>query len=150
MSTPTTTAQDIFDKAIMLMDAQSETGLTDWSDTEEYQYRAIQILNILRGECYQYSDTYTAETGGTRPICTVITALTDVIDIDDLIAQTVMPYGLAAHLSLEDSPTAAAFFQQRYEELLRRMGGSIPAAWDTIEDVYSSSEDYTYGQFGRW
>ena len=146
----TTTAQDIFDKAIMLMGEQSDTGLTDWADTAEYKLRVLGILNVLRGECYKYSDTYAPTTHGKRPVCTVITALTDIVGIDDVIAQTVMPYGLAAHLMLDEDTTAAGFFQQRYEELLARLGGSIPADWGGITDVYGVGEDYTYGQFGRW
>ena len=146
----TTTAQDIFDKAIMLMGEQSDTGLTDWADTAEYKLRTIGLLNVLRGECFKYSDTSVPVTTGVRPVCTVITARTDIVDIDDVIAQTVMPYGLAAHLMLDEDTTAAGFFQQRYEELLARLGGSIPADWGGITDVYGVGEDFTYGQFGRW
>lgn len=146
----TTTAQYIFDQAIMLMGEQSDTGLTDWADTSEYKLRVLGILNVLRGECFKASDTSAPVTAGTRPVCTVITALTDIVDIDDVIAQTVMPYGLAAHLMLDEDTTQAGFFQQRYEELLAKLGGSIPADWDTITDVYGVGEDFTYGQAGRW
>ena len=146
----TTTAQDIFDKAIMLMGEQSDTGITDWADTAEYKLRALYILNVLRGECFKYSDTAAPMTAGMRPVCTVITHLTDVVDIDDVIAQTVMPYGLAAHLMLDEDTTAAGFFQSRYEELLAKFDGSIPADWGGITDVYGVGEDFTYSQFGRW
>ena len=43
------------------------------------------------------------------------------INLDDYIAQTVMPYGLAAHLLIDENPTVASFFQQRYEELLDKL-----------------------------
>ena len=42
----------------------------------------------------------------------------------------------------------AAFFQQRYEELLKRLGAKIPASWESIKDVYGAVIEY--GQWGRW
>ena len=54
----TTTGKDIFDKAITLMGEMDDNGNTDYADTQEYKNRALNILNTLRGEVYQYSDTY--------------------------------------------------------------------------------------------
>jgi hypothetical protein len=142
-----TTAQKVFDIAMGLMDEVSSSGATDTSDTAEYKNRVLFILNALRGELYQYSDTYIVVTDGARPVCTVISALTDTLDLDDFLAQTIMPYGLAAHLLLDENPASASFFQQRYDELLARYGKAIPAVSEDITDVYGGIE---YGQFGSW
>lgn len=142
-----TTAQDVFNKAITLMDEQSDTGLTDWSDTQDYKNKTLYILNILRGELYPLSDTFTVSEPGKRPVSKKLVAMTDEIDLDDVIAQTIMPYGLAAHLLIDENPSAAAFYQQRYEELMRKLGAQIPAKWDTIEDVYGIVPN---ADFGRW
>ena len=40
-------AQEVFNRAIKLMDEQSENGSAMWSDTVEYQNRAIEILHTL-------------------------------------------------------------------------------------------------------
>ena len=146
-----TTGQDIFDKAITLMGEMSDSGETDWADTVEYKNRALNILNTLRGEVYQYSDTYNDQKKkypGRRPVCPALESLDDEIGIDDVLAQTVLPYGLAAHLLLDENDSMAAFFQQRYEELLRKLGSNIPGEWESITDVYGAGIEY--GQFGRW
>lgn len=149
-----TTGQDIFDKAITLMGELSDSGETDWADTVEYKNRALNILNTLRGEVYQYSDTYATQRKkypGRRPVCDPLDSLEDEIGIDDVLAQTVLPYGLAAHLLLDENDNMAAFFQQRYEELLRKLGANVPGEWESIEDVYGYARGgIEFGQFGRW
>ena len=53
-----TTAQDVFDAAMGLIDEVNEsTGSTDTADTKEYKQRTLLILNMLIGELYMYSDT---------------------------------------------------------------------------------------------
>lgn len=145
-----TTGKDIFDKAITLMGEMDDNGKTDYADTKEYKNRALNILNTLRGEVYQYSDTYNDPEAerGRRPVCPVLESLDDKIGIDDVLAQTVLPYGLAAHLLLDENDAMAAFFQQRYEELLKKLGAKIPASWESITDVYGAVIEY--GQWGRW
>ncbi len=130
-----TTAKDVFDIAIGLMSADTN-GNTETSDTLEYKNRALYILNALRGELYPYSDTYTLTDNGTRPVVAPITDFGAVINLDDFLAQTVMPYGLAAHLLLDENPTAASFFQQRYDELIRKHGNS-PREATQVDDVYN-------------
>ena len=131
---------DVFMKAMALMDEM------DSSDYSEYTARAVHILNGLIQECYPYSDTYVRpKKTGERSVADVITA-TDItnatsdLDLDDYITQTILPYGLAAHLFIDDNPTSASFFQQRYEELLRRLKEEgMLAESEDITDVYSST-----------
>lgn len=146
-----TTGQNIFDAAITLMGEMDEQGNTDWADTVEYKNRALNILNTLRGEVYQYSDTYKTQKKnfpGRRPVCPIMESLDDEIGIDDVLAQTVLPYGLAAHLLLDENDNMAAFFNQRYEELLRKLGSNIPGEWESITNVYGAGIEY--GEFGDW
>lgn len=149
-----TTGQDIFDKAITLMGELSDSGETDWADTKEYKDRALNILNTLRGEVYQYSDTYNTskkQYDNKRPVCQVLSSLDDYIDIDDTLAQTVLPYGLAAHLLLDENDNMASFFQQRYDELLKRLGMNIPSEWEIIKNSYGMGDVLIeYGRFGSW
>lgn len=145
-----TTGQTIFDYAITLMGEMDDSGKTDWADTVEYKNRALNILNVLRNELYQYSDTYKTQKKnfpGKRPVCPLMESLDDEIGIDDVMAQTVLPYGLAAHLLLDENDNMAAFFQQRYEELLRKLGANIPGEWEAIANSYGGIE---YGEFGSW
>lgn len=143
-----TTAQDVFDIAMGLMDEVNEsTGATDTSDTKEYKQRTLLILTALRGELYPYSDTLEDAGPGKRPVCHPIRDFETAIDLDDVLAQTVMPYGLAAQLLLDENPSAAAFLQQRYEELIAALSRSMSAVSEDITNVYGGIE---YGQFSRW
>ena len=145
-----TTAQEVFESAMSLIDSLSDTGQANTTDNEEYKHRALAILNILRGELYPYSDTYDPDEEG-RPIAGKIRAMDKPIDLDDYICQTLMPYGLAAHLMLQEDPSAAAYFQQRYEELLSKLNRGLPSVSEDIEDVYGPCGGLSpYLEFGEW
>ena len=132
-----TNANDIFDAAIHLMDEQNETnGETRTQDTAEYRYRTLSILNTLRGELYPYSDTYVVNEDGTRAICPKIESFEQALDLDDFIAQSVLPYGLAAHLLLGENDTMASFFNQRYAELKIEAKERRTAVWEDIPCMY--------------
>lgn len=144
-----TTAQNVFDYTMGLIDEVNEsTGQTDTADTREYKQRTLFILNVLRGELYPYSDTY-LQTGepGKRPIAKIIENFTDAIGLDDYICQSVLPYGLAAHLLLDENPSSASFFQQKYDELKASLARGLPGVSVDIEDVYGG---FRYNEFGRW
>lgn len=142
-----TTAQEVFETAMHLMDEVNEsTGKADASDTKEYKNRTIPILNILRVECFPASDTYQAEPGK-RPVCPRIEGFESPIGLDDGICQGVLPYGLAAHLLLDENPGVAGYFSQRYEELLAAAGRGLPGGSEDITDLYGG---IAFGQFARW
>lgn len=149
MPAPSTTAQRVFDITMGLIDEVNEnSGETDTADTREYKVRTLLILNALRGELYPYSDTYNVETAGERPIVSVIQDFDTPIDLDDYICQSVMPYGLAAHLLLDENPASASFFQQRYEELRNNLSKGFPQDGEAITDVYGVG--FEYNEFSRW
>ena len=128
-----TDANWVFDRAIHLMDEQNEmNGETRTVDTEEYRYRTLSILNVLRHELYPLSDTFETGIDGKRAIVPLLTEFEQPIDLDDAIAQGVMPYGLAAHLLLGENDSMASFFNQRYEELKYSIGAKKPAVWEDI------------------
>ena len=147
-----TTATDIFALAIAMMDEMNDQGQADHSDTQEYKNRTLPILNILRGELYPYSDTYAVGDESGRPISAWITDFDTVIDLDDYICQSVMPYGLAAHLLMDENPTSANFFQQRYDELkMGLMRGYPSSGSEDIVDVYGAKGGINpYNEFSAW
>lgn len=130
-----------------LIDSVNETtGATDTTDNREYRQRTLFILNTLRGELYPYSDTWEESADGKRPVAPVLTEMEQETGLDDFLSQSVLPYGLAAHLLLSEDAAAASFFQQRYEELRDRRS-NVPARSAQITDLYGGIE---YGEFGRW
>ena len=133
-----TDGQWIFEHAIGLMDSGDEaTGVMDAMSTRAYKHRALGILNILGQECQGYSLE-----GEWAPLADFETAL----PLEDGLCQGVLPYGLAAHLLLEEDPAAANFFQQRYEELLERWRRR-QVAMETLETPYGGVE---MDEDGRW
>lgn len=139
----------IFDAAMGLMDEVNETsGATDTADTREYKNRTLLILNILRGELYPYSDTFEYGKDSLRPIAKPINDFESDIGLDDYICQTVMPYGLAAHLLIDENPASAGFFQQRYEELKAFLSRGLMSGSEDIDDIYGGIEPYN--EFGMW
>lgn len=147
-----TTAQNVFETAMNLMDEVNEsTGAADTSDTKEYKNRTLAILNLLRGELYPYSDTYVVGESGKRPIAEEIKDFVTPIGLDDYICQSVMPYGLAAHLLMQEDPTSASFFQQRYDELKAQLARGMPVECADIEDIYGVIGGLNpYNEFGMW
>jgi hypothetical protein len=142
-----TTAQDIFSAAMGLIDSvDTSSGETDTAANAAYKSRTLLILNVLRGETFPYSDAYASAGDGKRPVCAAITDFASDVGLDDTIAQTVLPFGLAAQLLLEENPSAASFFQQRYEELLARLGSGVPQSFEAIESIYGGIE---YSENGR-
>ena len=131
-----TTVRNVFDLAVKLMNENDDrTGETVTVDTKEYEVRTLGLINTLRNELYPYSDTYILRTDGKRTVCPVLESFDQIIDLDDVVAQTILPYGLAAHLLLDDNPTMASFFNDRYQELIYRIGTSRPAMWEDIVTV---------------
>lgn len=110
-------------------------AIMDELDTNEYNARAIYFINMLCDKLYPYSDTYEIGESG-RPVCPQITGLNDVLGLDDVLAQSVLPYGLASQLMLSDDPSQAANFETVFQERLAEARRQLPAEIMLIEDVY--------------
>lgn len=146
-----TTAQDVFEKAMSIMDELSDEGQADTADTAEYKNRTLFILNVLAGELYPYSDTFEYGDDGVRPIVAVIEDFDDNIGLDDYCCRSILPYGLVAHLWLDENPTGASYCQQRYDELKATLSRGLPQVSEDITDVYGLNGGlWPYNEFGMW
>lgn len=145
-----TTAQWVFEAAMTLIDELNDSGAADHADTQEYKNRALTVMNILRNELYPYSDTYKLSGENTRPTLYLIESYDDYIELDDYICQSILPYGVAAHLMLDENPTIASFFQSRYEELKAGLTRGLPQMSQDIVDVYSGNGGGYYDDNGNW
>jgi hypothetical protein len=141
-----TTVQQIFDMAIHLMDEQSETsGITVTSDTNEYKYRTISILNTVMPALYPYSDTCD-RSGLGRPVCPVLIAGHDpaspdfnqAIPLDDTLSLGLLPYALAAHLLSGENEELSAWFLRMYNQSFGDLRSKIPGSFEAIPLPYGS------------
>ncbi len=132
---------EVFDATMGLMDELSSKGEAQTSDTKEYVYRTPAIMNILTAEFH-------SEAGSTGDFLAVEDFEDYLAGIPDGYALSVLPYGLAANLLVDENPTAASFFEQRYEEMMKRYIRRMPAEFESITDVYGVGNEY--GEFSRW
>lgn len=152
-----TLANDIYNKALVLMDAQSD------NDTSEYQLKSVPILNTLCNDLYPFSDTLVEPDSPNRhPVCPEIESLSDEMALDDKICRQIMPWGLAGLLLMDENPSTAQFLWSRYEELFeqlkRGVGERINGSSDII-DVYGGGDgedgkggksNFYYNRFTVW
>lgn len=131
---------DVFDAAMGIMDELGQTGEARTSDTQEYEYRTPAIINMLVGELHMLM--------GNHDNWLPVTSLDDMIPTADTnYALSALPYGLAANLLIDENPTAASFYQQRYEELRAFFLARQQADVGDITDLYGG---IPYGEFSRW
>ena len=131
---------DVFDAAMGIMDELGQTGQAQTSDTQEYEYRTPAIINMLVGELHMLL--------GNRDNWLPVTSLDDMIPTADTnYALSALPYVLAANLLIDENPTAASFYQQRYEELRAYYLARQQADVGDITDLYGG---IPYGEFSRW
>lgn len=116
------TAQQVLDMAWVLIDQVDEVGEIEQDVAQET--KALSVLTILQAELLPNNQ-----------LPEVLTSLEDALSVDDRIAIRVLPYGLAAHLLLNEDPNVASFLNNRYDELKRK----IPATSVKITDVYNVS-----------
>lgn len=150
------TVQEIFDKAIHLIDAQDEsTGSTNTADTQEYAVRCCALLSTLLNEVYPYSDTYQPRADGKRPVHVAVERMTDAVDMDDLICLSVLPAGLAALFVFDEDTAKYNAFWGDYMTRLSQARNTLPASggFEDIENPYAfggSGAGIEHGEFGRW
>ena len=128
-----TTGKQALDAALAIMDELNNT---------EYNARAVYFINMICDQLYPYSDNYSVATND-RPICPRITTLSDSLGIDDVLAQSVLPYGLASQLMLSDDPSQASNFEALYQERLSEARQNLPAQIMEIVDVYGFDDGTT-------
>ena len=132
-----TTVNDVFFITMSLIDELSErTGAVDPAETRDYKQRTPGIITLLCGELYRYSDTRGQSKPGKRPICPPVTDFEDELALDDFLCRSVLPYGLAARLIIDENPATAAFYEREYTEMLLKYGLRVPAKIVPIPNVY--------------
>lgn len=131
---------DVFNASMALMDELDSSGQAQTRDTKEYEHRTPGIVNMMIAELNLL--------GGNRDNWVPTESLEDFVAVDNTYALGVMIYGLAANLLVDENPTAASFYQSRYEELRTLYLSRYAADREDIEDVYGIGA--AYNDAGRW
>ncbi len=133
--------EQVFSQAMGIMDELSANGEALTTDTKEYEYRTPAIINMMIAELKML----TGDTDNWVPVETLDDYITGA---DTTYALGAMGYGLAANLLVDENPTAASFYEQRYEEMRAQYVARQPAAMGQVEDIYGGI--YPYNEFSRW
>lgn len=134
-------AQDVFKIAMDLMDEESQDGTFE-GYPDEYKKKAWSIITMLQAELLPPMVAYLA-----------VTSENNVLQIDDRSAISIMPYGIATHLLLNEDQNRAAFFNARYDELKRKRPAKITPILDvygitgTPQETSPTTGDYDGGSF---
>ena len=132
--------EDVFDAAMGIMDELAAGGQALTPDTEEYAQRTPAIINALVSELKMLT--------GEREEWLPVESLEERVPVGDTsYALGALPYGLAANLLIDENPSAASFYQQRYEELRAMFIARLPASVEDIELLYGGVGG---GSFSRW
>lgn len=139
------TVQQIYDMAIHLMDEQSEVnGETVTTDTQEYKYRTISILNSIIPVLYPYSGDF-ADPGYGRPVPAPLWAddyknpeFQQAIPLDDGLSMACLPYFLAAQLLSSENDTLSNWFMNQYRLSLSDIKSKVPATFEAIKMPYGA------------
>lgn len=132
-------AEEIFKSAMALMDEMSGEVL-DETSTAEYRIKAPYILTILQSEIIGIENRFKKVEDWIYP--TKVETLEDYLEIDDIKAQTMLSYGLAAELMIHEDTALANFFQSKYEELRTMFLKPTATSKKTIKDVYDTTLSY--------
>lgn len=135
--------QQVYDMAIHLMDEQNETnGATMTTDTQEYKFRTISILNSVIPALYPYSGDYDPGTSG-RPQAPWLSIgdyakpdFEQVIPLDDTLCLALLPYYLAAQLLSSENDALSEFFLTRYQGALYEVRSKVPESFKPISTPY--------------
>ena len=132
--------EDVFDAAMEIMDELAAGGQALTPDTEEYAQRTPAIINALVSELKMLT--------GEREEWLPVESLEERVPVGDTsYALGALPYGLAANLLIDENPSAASFYQQRYEELRAWYLARVQALSGDIANLYGGIE---YGEFSAW
>ncbi len=125
------TGNDLIKIAFDLLALTSVDG-TFPSDTEDLKARSVSLINIVISE--------NAELDGrirkTEHSVNLITSLDDVIDCSEIVAQSVLPYGLARLLIVGEDDALASSFAFLYNEAKQKAIRFGKAKTHPIEEAY--------------
>lgn len=110
----------------------TESDGTVKSDTNDLKARALSLINIVIAENAELDCSLRRTEHSVNPII----SLDDLIDCTDIVAQSVLPYGLARLFALGEDDSLANAFTRLYNESREKAIRFGKARRNAIEEVY--------------
>ena len=134
-------AIEVFTQTMAMIDEMTDTGELDTTSVADYKARAPYILTSLQNEIIGVENRYRKYNEYIRPV-----PITDLdnqdVQVDDIQANTLLVYGLAAKLMADENKTLANFMQQEFERLSGIFLKPKPVTPQSREDIYDASLTY--------
>ena len=134
-------AIEVFTQPMAMIDEMTDTGELDTTSVADYKARTPYILTALQNEIIGVENRYRKYGEYIRPV-----PITDLenqdVQVDDIQANTLLVYGLAAKLMADENKTLANFMQQEFERLSGIFLKPKPVTPEKREDVYDASLTY--------
>ena len=134
-------AIEVFKETMAMLDEMTDTGELDTTSVADYKARTPYILTSLQNEIIGVENRYRKYNEYIRPV-----PITDLdnqdVQVDDIQANTLLVYGLAAKLMSDENKALANFMQQEYERLSGIFLKPKPAKPESREDKYGASLQY--------
>jgi len=134
-------AIEVFTQTMAMLDEMTDTGELDTTSVADYKARTPYILTSLQNEIIGVENRYRKYGAYIRPV-----PITDLenqdVQVDDIQANTLLVYGLAAKLMADENKTLANFMQQEFERLSGIFLKPKPATPESREDIYDASLKY--------
>lgn len=123
-------ARETYEAALALMDEgdnESEIYGPDFS------LRALKLMNLLRREML----SLTGDRSAYKPVANMESELEG---LSPELALGALPYGIAAHLLIDEQSAMSAFYHERYTELIYGFSKRAKSRSEDIEDIYRGEE----------
>ena len=121
------TGRELLESALALM-------AEDMQDAADYEKQAPALIRLMMTELFDLNNSVLVSKGKAPLVqAPTIADLTAHIVYEDEIVLGVMPYGLAAKLSLDDDRVKAAYFNAEYLEKRRYY---LKTVFSDIVDIY--------------
>lgn len=122
------TGRELLESALALM-------AEDMQDAADYEKQAPALIRLMLTELFDLNNSVLVSKGKAPLVqAPTIADLTAQIVYEDEIVWGVMPYGLAAKLSLDDDRVKAAYFNAEYLEKRRYY---LKTVFSDIVDIYT-------------
>ena len=134
-------AIEVFTQTMAMLDEMTDSGELDTTSVADYKARTPYILTSLQNEIIGIENRYRKYEQYIRPV-PIIDLDNQDVQVDDIQANTLLVYGLAAKLMSDENKALANFMQQEYERLSGIFLKPKPVKPESREDKYNSSLQY--------
>lgn len=126
------TGKEIYDLAAELLACKNADG-SDNADCNDYVSRAPGLINILLAETL-WLDRLLRQDKSVMPV--YIRSVDDAVRCNGVLARSVLPYGLAALLAMEEDVQMYDRLHSRYREEISRIKEEVAGVRHDIGDCY--------------